>query len=344
MNMTDPSSPSPEWEKARNAFLFRRADSGNFLVSVLKLLSYTCVTISIGAMFFVFSINFQKDDPAEVMFPAILEITTLRHCNDVVQKIHFVRPRRFIWDLIIWTSVGFGGFTAGAMGSLFNVAGFPATLAALLGALLGGFGFGPPLAFVVSGLAIQIQNATTLSNMLVQCVTNSADEKSRFAHFGKWKEAYKTSIGALHIWSWRTTPIFGGGLLYICSRISLGVVLALNQYMITSSEPDIPEEDRITEFLQIGKRQIAEIFTLTIFLLLIAACIAQVATRYKRLHLLIATVLPWHDLDVDDDFRVLQLQNAALTIYDIPITMDTTVAVLKLLFIESAVGAVSVLG
>jgi hypothetical protein len=68
----------------------------------------------------------------------------------------------------------------------------------------------------------------------------------------------------------------------------------------------------------------------------------MISFRYKRLNLLVATLrLPTHQLD---DFEILQKQNAAFTVYDVPITSNTVRSILYLLFIQTFVGALTVAG
>ena len=64
------------------------------------------------------------------------------------------------------------------------------------------------LAFECNGLFVQIHNATTLANMLVKMCTKCTSHKEELERFEEWKEFYKTSVGALHVWSWRMTPTF----------------------------------------------------------------------------------------------------------------------------------------
>ena len=79
-------------------------------------------------------------------------------------------------------------------------------------------------------------------------------------------------------------------------------------------------------------------------LLVLVGAMSMISIRYQRLHLLIATLgLPKHHMD---DFNILQQHNAALTIFDQPITFtrNTTVAILRLLFVQSVVAILAMLG
>lgn len=153
-----------------------------------------------------------------------------------------------------------------------------------------------------------------------------------------WEEYYKTSVGALHVWSNRIAPLFGGVLLFICTWVVENVAGLLSLYTtIIVGEPDIIESDRFKVFMTLEDttREMEELTVATIVLLALVGAISTVAMRYQRLHLLIETIgLP--------EFN--SSSNAAVTIFEVPITTETTVAILQLLFVESAVLALAVLG
>ena len=64
--------------------------------------------------------------------------------------------------------------------------------------------------------------------------------------------------------------------------------------------------------------------------------------KYKRLALLVATLrLPKHRLE---DFSILQTQNAAMQIFDIPINVDLILLIGKLFFYQGLVFAFAIAG
>ena len=84
------------------------------------------------------------------------------------------------------------------------------------------------------------------------------------------------------------------------------------------------------------------LFFSTAMLLGLVGFMSMISVRYQRLHILIATLgLPQHHLD---DFNILQEHNAALTIFDIPIKVTTTIAILKLLLVQSVIAILAMLG
>jgi DNA phosphorothioation-dependent restriction protein DptG len=95
------------------------------------------------------------------------------------------------------------------------------------------------------------------------------------------------------------------------------------------------ESDRFKVFLALEgtKQEMQELTVTTVVLLALVGAISTVSMRYQRLHHLIET------LGVEFN----RSSNAAVTIFNVPITTETTVAVLQLLFVESAVLALVVL-
>jgi len=76
-----------------------------------------------------------------------------------------------------------------------------------------------------------------------------------------------------------------------------------------------------------------------VFLVVITLAIAMVSIRYKRLHVLVATLrVPRHRLD---DFTVLQEYAAAVTIFDAPVNTETVVAAYRLVFVQILLVALS---
>ena len=213
----------------------------------------------------------------------------------------------------------------------------------IFASVLLGVTLGPVLSIILVGLFVQIHNATTLANILVQlCSIGNFSSEQRQAQFEQWKDYYKTTVGALHIWSWRLTPIIGSALLVLGSLISTQLVRSIFLYTSINSEQDIPESDRMAIFMNLASRSLQVVFTFTIFLLVGTSAMAMVSARYKRLYLLVATLrLPKHQLE---DFEMIQKINAAVTIFNVPITVKTVVTLLRLLFIQTVLVALASAG
>ena len=340
LNTTDPSQlNNPDWLTARNNFLEWHGLTRNTFVSSIAtthVVILVILVISTIVVFFFF-------DTEEIMFPPLLEIKQrlsewTNYDIHSVQKFHFIRPHRFIYELGFWLSLVLIPVMVYIFVSVMGPIG-----GIILGTLVGGSG-GFVLGMMICGLIVQIHNATTLSNMLVEMCKEELQEKEKPMRFEEWKEFYKTSVGALHVWSWRMTPIFGGVVVYMGLFIIalLGSVIFL--YSTIMSEPDIIESERFMVF-QNSKRVRLNMFSLffsTAMLLGLVGFMSMVSVRYQRLHILIATLgLPQHHLD---DFNILQEHNAALTIFDIPIKVTTTIAILKLLLVQSVIAILAMLG
>jgi len=100
--------------------------------------------------------------------------------------------------------------------------------------------------------------------------------------FEHWKRFYKTSVGALHIWSWRTTPIIGCFFALMMLAMVNGIITIIFLYMTIHSMAGMSEYDKSTAFHQIGNQPMQRIVMVTIFLLGLTVGVAMVAIRYKR--------------------------------------------------------------
>ena len=309
------------------------------------------------SMFLVFGMQFQKDDPTEIMFPPLLETkdtdeeenmfpplletkdTDEENVEEVdmelgiektLQSFHFVRPKKLVLQSSLWGSMVMFVFW-------FFVIPFAPFV------VLMGMSLGPVVSILLVGLFVQIHNATTLANILVQLYSiGKLSSEQQQAQFEQWKHFYKTTVGALHIWSWRMTPIIGSLLLVLGSSLLGDLVQSIFLYTSIISEPDIPESDRMEIFRKVSSSTLQYVVLVTIVLLIITSAIAMVSVRYKRLHLLVATLrLPKHRLE---DFEIIQKCNAAVTIFDVPITAKTVIALLRLLFIQTVLVALASAG
>ena len=181
------------------------------------------------------------------------------------------------------------------------------------------------------------------ANILVQlCSIRHLSSEQRQAQFEQWKDYYKSAVGALHVWSWRVTPVIGPFLLTIVSFIIYRLVSVIFYYTTINSEPDLADSKRMEMFLKLGSADMQQMVIGTLLLLIGTGAIAMVSIRYKRLNLLVATLrLPKHELQ---DFEIIQKQNAAVTIFDIPITANTVITILRLLFVQTVLVALTTAG
>jgi hypothetical protein len=165
------------------------------------------------------------------------------------------------------------------------------------------------------------------------CSLGKSTSEERQAHFEQWKQYYKTAVGALHIWSWRLTPILGSILMSLGSRVVLYLVELIYLYSHIMNEPEILKRERMSLFQKVGASGVQRGLLYTLLLLILVSAIAMISIRYRRLHLLIATIrLPKHRLE---DFQIIQSQNAAMQIFDFPVTAKTVISLLQLLFVQT---------
>ena len=105
-------------------FLYWHAKTSTFIPDMLWLVYILCIcTVMPVSIILVFGIQFQKNDPIEIMFPPLLEtkITAEEENAEEVepdmeiglgiekiysQSFHFVRPKRFVLQASLWSSVG----------------------------------------------------------------------------------------------------------------------------------------------------------------------------------------------------------------------------------------------
>ena len=365
-SITSASSTNPDWIFKRNQFLAWRGETQTSFPNAVRLFFSLAGYCSYIALIFVLSYRCQKDDPTEVLFPALLATKNIsttgtgtgtsidfsaelheEEDDDVtlLKKYHFVRPRMLVWDV---------AFCSGLIGALlsFIIFGYlPTDMIDFLIRIL----MVPPFfclsGFFFCGLFVQICNATSLSNILVNEVySNMLFNNNRTVHsqtkiqlrFEEWKELYKTSVGGLHIWSWRTTPVFGSFLLACGAGVLFEISLIVSIYKTSMTEIDVIHGERVALFQMTVANRLSGMVSYTIGMLITTGAMAQIFTKYKRLQLLIATLgLPKHRLD---DFQILQQQNACLTIYDYPMTTNVTINILIYLFVQSVVLAISMMG
>ena len=315
-------------------FIYYRAFTKTRLPFASSTINICFIGVTLICCFASFSIKFQKDDPNELMYPARLEIKKMR--SDQTVEYHFVRPRKLVLEFVVWFQLIFVvvGYTFFS-GFSNNVGWYLNILWVVI------LPTGAAIGITISGLIVQVNNATTLSNILAIMLNKKNAESWSIQEFRErikqWKELYKTSVGALHVWSWRMTPIMGGSLLLLIWSISEYCINIIAVYISIMTEIDIPEPDRFDYFIEYEhtSSMYIQLSSISFILLLFISAIAKVSIQYKKLNLLIATArLPEHHLD---DFMILQQGKAALTIFDFPITAETTITFFKVFLIQGAV-------
>jgi len=347
-NTTSDIDPETGYPYSYEEFLRWHANTSSFVPYFMWTCHDLCILLVAGSIFLLFGM---RDGLTEIMFPPLLEPKDMDQEENTGEvepdveignnkelihshRFHFVRPKRFVLQASLWICFAmvffpnpqfFNNFTWWVVNNLLAVP------------------IGPLASIAITGLCIQIHNATTLSNILVQlCSMETLSSKQQQAQFEQWKDYYKTAVGALHIWSRRSSSLSSSLLLWLIVNIINNLVQSIFQYTHIMSEPDLPESKRMEIFLKISDYQISSLFMFTFLFLFGTSVAAMVSFRYKRLNLLVATLrLPTHQLD---DFEILQKQNAAFTVYDIPITSNTVMSILYLLFIQTFVAALTVAG
>jgi hypothetical protein len=190
------------------------------------------------------------------------------------------------------------------------------------------------------GLAVQVHNATMLSNILSRYCSPTGSREQ----FEKWKAYYKATVGALHIWSWRMTPITGSLSIVFLTGITRFVVELVFLYTTVMGEPDISPSDRFRVFRRAAKAHVVLLIGFTVLLLVFTAAMGMVHVRFKQLHVLLATVrLERHEGEglLLEDFSIIQENKAALTVFNTPVKTSALILLYRLLFVEVALVAIS---
>jgi hypothetical protein len=163
-------------------FLNWHATTSSYLPTTVWLCSNVCLAATFGSLILVFSMRFQSDDPTEIMFPPLLEAKDMNHTVQVSraakqlefdaveigshksvdeaiysQSFHFSRQKRFVLQASLWGSL------CGAVFLIFMLyfTVLPIGISIFLG-ILAGLPFGSVAGMLLSGLVVQIHNATTL--------------------------------------------------------------------------------------------------------------------------------------------------------------------------------------
>lgn len=324
--------------KLVNDYLEWRAETGSLAPHALYSIFWCSVVLCLISSFMVFSVKFQPLDPVELLFPALLEVNqdvdTLRTQSfgdgASLSSFHFVRPRRLALHTLVCGGVAI------------TIAGcFLPSIPPILFLFFPGVGIAT---FVMPmGLAVQVHNVTMLSNILARYCSPMGS----FEQFEKWKAYYKTTVGALHVWSWRMTPITSSVSLVFLSGITRFVVELVFLWTTVMGEPDIPPRERFRVFRDAANAHVVLLIGFTLMLLVFTAAMGSVHGRFKQLHVLLATVRleahGGHDR-ILEDLSILQENKAALTVFDTPVKTGALILLYRLLFVEVALIAVSATG
>ena len=82
------------------------------------------------------------------------------------------------------------------------------------------------------------------ANALIKVDTLDNSEEDEYdmlvqGSYERWMELYKTTVGALHIWSWRMTPVLGCLMFNICTSVFNAIVTSVFLFTGVETEPDI---------------------------------------------------------------------------------------------------------
>ena len=154
-------------------FLRWHSSTSSVIPNFVWLCSGVCHAVTFGCIMLVFGIHFFEDDPNEIMFPPLLEAKDINQEKKVTeekadvevghnantiysQSFHFVRPKQIVLQSSLWGSIW--GYVIITYLLHLN---YPMGLSILIG-IPAGLPFGSLAGMLLSGLVVQIHNATTL--------------------------------------------------------------------------------------------------------------------------------------------------------------------------------------
>lgn len=134
-----------------------------------------------------------------------------------------------------------------------------------------------PTVALMLGTVMQVRNCTLLSQDLAQCKTHQ--------DYLRWREWYKTVVGALHIWSWRVSPLVTVSAfffaLYSLSMLAQAVLVYIDIVQMRE------EETWLVASVTLPLGQFANAL---VWLLILLFGLALIGGRYRRLGVLLATL------------------------------------------------------
>ena len=337
-------------------YLEWKAETISFVPPLFNVLLQITSALSLASIFLTFSLTFQPTDPDEILFPAVLmkkkdtrelhvEPTPPEIASEpaleqkVSSKYHLVRTRQQVLEL-----GGLMYFLTIIFIAIVAANGKTATMEKLGGLerVILQFILFPGITFVATtsiiGALVQIHNATILANVFIDEII----QPRRTQQFREWMEIYKTTVGALHIWSWRSTWMVGGLLSFFSISIMadiVDVVFLYSTFMDPTLKTMLSESEKFNFFYRAATNEMTAIMIHTVLVTGIMGFLAMVSVRYKRLRVLVATTM-LNQCQLDD-FEILHSDHAAYTLFDTPITTRSVVLALKFIGLQVGLLALS---
>jgi hypothetical protein len=348
-------------KNAEKDFLLYVARTGNYIVPILYLLQGLSMLLVYISVLFTLGLTIQPHDPNEVMYPSMW----IRPVN---QKPKLIRPKELVRQVVLMGGLLLGTIITRVFLEASGENSMNAGMAGLLWFMIC-LPLGALIVLILIGFAIHISNVAVLANLLPTTTKQSSimkDERkeeeedkeeeeeeedkedkedkeeqvrSQQIKFEEWKELYKTTVGALHVWSWRMTPLIAS-IIFMEAVFSIqSLVSSIFIYAAVEKQRDFIDVEKVlTELLSPSFSWAVvwvTVFMLSLFL------IALVSVRYVRLSLLVATSPHLKRLHLDD-FELIQKYNAAFTLCDVPIRTSGVVFALKIIFVQVVIFSLAV--
>ena len=340
-------------ENAEKDFLLYVARTGNYIVPILYLLQGLSMLLVYISVLFTLGLTIQPHDPNEVMYPSMW----IRPVN---QKPKLIRPKELVRQVVLMGGLLLGTIITRVFLEASGENSMNAGMAGLLWFMIC-LPLGALIVLILIGFAIHISNVAVLANLLPTTTKQSSimkDERkeeeedkeeeeedkeeqirSQQIKFEEWKELYKTTVGALHVWSWRMTPLIAS-IIFMEAVFSIqSLVSSIFIYAAVEKQRDFIDVEKVLTELLSPSFSWAVVWVTVLMLSLFL--IALVSVRYVRLSLLVATSPHLKRLHLDD-FELIQKYNAAFTLCDVPIRTSGVVFALKIIFVQVVIFSLAV--
>ena len=201
-------------------------------------------------------------------------------------------------------------------------------------------GVGTLVGVIMIGFHIQVQNTHALAASLRECKT--AEE------YHRWKETlYKPTIGLLHLWSRKLSPmVFMLLLINIFMLLWNAHLFAILFVQLQQQElPPDQQEINIRDYMPTARAYMAQlliiILLLMALLLIFLGGLAMVSVHYGGLSVLLASLqLPETERFRMDDVQILQEKRGAFLLCGFPLTVSGGLKVFQFVFVSGLIAVV----
>ena len=242
---------------------------------------------------FYYAFGTRFNNPDEILYPALL----FWQNGDGRRRLSVQKPRRLL-------GLGYAAITpfvmllalvyiiSSPMVSSINGSNHAVSNQLAINTLLCAVTFALPFNTIWCGIAVQIRNASVLAQSLGKVRTTE--------QFEEWRGWFKAGVGALHIWSWRVSPLIAGVTVFEIFSVITAMINLLSVYFtVANHKADLKALDNEYANFQSRtlRKNVSEFFVSGSLLVAQLLVLSLIGTRYKRILVLTATL----QLEGNDD-------------------------------------------